>query len=43
MDMSLTDVLEVQERQQDYAKNIFSSPKLKENIITYNMLDSCKM
>ncbi|MCF2941701.1 hypothetical protein L1N85_25550 [Paenibacillus alkaliterrae] len=36
--MSLTDVLEVQDRQQDYAKNIFSSSNLKENIITYNMI-----
>ncbi|WP_179037394.1 helix-turn-helix domain-containing protein [Paenibacillus sp. URB8-2] len=36
--MAITDILEVQERQEIYASNIFSSRQLRENIITYKML-----
>lgn len=38
MGMAITDILEVQERQEIYASNIFSSRQLRENIITYKML-----
>jgi excisionase family DNA binding protein len=38
MNMAITDILEVQERQETYASNIFSSRQLRENIITYKML-----
>lgn len=38
MNMAITDILEVRERQETYASNIFSSHQLRENIITYKML-----
>ncbi|OBZ12910.1 hypothetical protein A8L34_29630 [Bacillus sp. FJAT-27264] len=38
MGMAITDILEVRERQETYASNIFSSSQLRENIITYKML-----
>lgn len=38
MSMAITDILEVLERQETYASNIFSSRQLRENIITYKML-----
>jgi hypothetical protein len=38
MDMSLSEMLDVKERNEDYTNNIFSSTSLKENIITFKMI-----
>lgn len=40
MNMSLIEILDVKERNEDYAHNIFSSKSLKENIITYKLLSN---
>lgn len=38
MEMSVSEMLELQERRLEYVKNIFSSEKVRENIIVYKLL-----